>query len=54
MKMALQTADAVPVRYGPTERWQRVTFDEEEDDLPKGRHFFSQFFVFVFKSKFSI
>ncbi|XP_044260700.1 LOW QUALITY PROTEIN: uncharacterized protein LOC123008764 [Tribolium madens] len=31
MKMALQTA---PVRYGRTERWARLSFDDE-DDLPK-------------------
>ncbi|XP_015836259.2 modulator of activity of ets isoform X1 [Tribolium castaneum] len=34
MKMALQTADAAPVRYGPTQRWQRLSFDDE-DNLPK-------------------
>ncbi|XP_063924774.1 transcription factor ETV7 isoform X2 [Zophobas morio] len=32
MKMALQTADATPVRYGPT-RWERA--EEMEDNLPK-------------------
>ncbi|CAH1381871.1 hypothetical protein MTP99_005782 [Tenebrio molitor] len=35
MRMALQTADAAPVRYGPTERWQRLNFEEEEESLPK-------------------
>lgn len=34
--MALQTADAIPVRYGPSSHWRRVSFEELEDNLPKG------------------
>lgn len=34
--MALQTADAIPVRYGPSSQWRRVSYEELEDNLPKG------------------